>query len=136
MDKISNNTKKIKIIENKNGNILKFIDKNNKYFSGFGELYFSWIKKNSIKAWKKNKNITSVFIVPMGKVKFVLLENGKFKTYNIGENNYKLLRIKPKIWYGFKGIGRDNNLIVSLINKVHNNKNIERKNLEFFKYNW
>ncbi len=136
MDKIINNTKNIKIIKNSNGNILKGIDKNSIYFNGFGELYFSLIKKNSIKAWKKHNKITSVFFVPMGNVKFVLFNDGKFKSYNIGENNYRLLRIKPKIWYGFKGIGKDKNIIVSLINKVHNDKEMERKNLDFFKFNW
>ena len=133
MDKIINNTKKIKIIKNSKGNILKGIDKNNKYFLGFGELYFSWIKKNSIKAWKRHNKITSIFIVPVGHVKFVLFENGKFKSYIIGESKYKILRIRPNTWYGFKGISKNNNLILSLINQVHNDKEMDRMNLNDFK---
>ena len=39
--KIQNN----KIIRNKKGNILKFLNCKSKQFKGFGELYFSEIKK-------------------------------------------------------------------------------------------
>tara|TARA_X000000950_G_scaffold289404_1_gene412937 strand:- start:2949 stop:3359 length:411 start_codon:yes stop_codon:yes gene_type:complete len=136
MDKLNIISKKIPIIKNINGNILKGIDKNSDYFKGFGELYFSFIKENSIKAWKKHDNITSIFFVPIGNVKFVLYSNSKFKSYIIGENNHRLLRIKPKTWYGFKGMSQNNNLVVSLINKVHNDKEMQRKKLNFLKYSW
>ena len=31
---------KNKIIKNKKGDIIKFLDKNNKYYKSFGEIYF------------------------------------------------------------------------------------------------
>ena len=48
------NTKKIKFIKKKiishpNGNIMKYINKNDKNYLKFGEVYFSWIKKNNFK---------------------------------------------------------------------------------------
>ena len=43
--------KKVKIIDlkkinNKNGDVIKILDKNSKNFKKFGEVYFSKIKKN------------------------------------------------------------------------------------------
>ena len=44
-----------KIISNNKGNIIKIINKNNKEFIKFGELYFSEIKKSYIKGWNLHK---------------------------------------------------------------------------------
>ena len=35
----------LKIVKNIKGDVVKIIDKNNKSFKGFGEIYFSKIKK-------------------------------------------------------------------------------------------
>ena len=43
---------KKKLIKNINGDILKFINNKDKHFKQFGEIYFSFINKNKIKAWK------------------------------------------------------------------------------------
>ena len=65
----------LKIIENKNGNILHFLKNNEKSYKGFGEVYISTIKSNSIKAWKKHKKMTCNFIVPKGKIKIVVFDD-------------------------------------------------------------
>ena len=41
--------KDYKIIKNKKGNIIKFLNKKNKLFQGFGEIYFSELKVNKRK---------------------------------------------------------------------------------------
>ena len=41
----SPNIYKNKIIKNKKGSIIKFVNKKNKFFKSFGEIYFSEIKK-------------------------------------------------------------------------------------------
>ena len=61
---------KNKIIKNKKGEIIKFINKNNKYFSGFGEVYFSEIKKNKIKGWNIHYKYKCILTVPFGNVEF------------------------------------------------------------------
>ena len=73
---------KIKIIElkrkkNIKGQIIKIIDKNKNYFSGFGELYSSEIKKNRIKGWKKHNIMKMVIFVYKGKIKFNLIDKKK-----------------------------------------------------------
>ena len=45
------------LIKNKKGNIIKFISKDNKLLSKFGEIYFSEIKKGKVKGWNYHKNI-------------------------------------------------------------------------------
>ena len=41
-------------------------------FLSFGEAYFSSVEYKLIKGWKKHKKMTLNFIVPIGKIKFVI----------------------------------------------------------------
>ena len=70
---------KSQIIKNKNGDIKKFITKKSKIFNGFGECYFSEIKSNKIKGWKKNKTTNQMISVIQGKVVFYLSDDRKKK---------------------------------------------------------
>lgn len=125
------------IIKNLNGDIYKFLSKDSKLFSEFGEVYFSEIKKNKIKAWKMQKKITMNLIVPIGNVKFVFLDRNfnLLDIITIGKKNYKLLNIPPLIWYGFQGLS-EINLISNLINKTHNDNDMLRLGKNEINFDW
>ena len=126
--------KQIPLIE---GDVFHALKKTDNGFKGFGEIYFSRIKYKKIKAWKMHKKITSNLIVPFGNVEFALLdEDGQFKSFLIGEDNYKRLTIPPGIWYGFKGLGKDFSIIASIIDLVHDPFEMEKKDISSFKYDW
>ena len=132
---------KLKKINLSKGNVLKFIDKNNKNFIKFGEVYFYFVNYKSIKAWKMHKKMTLNITVPIGNVRFVLFEMKKNKVtkieeVKIGQNDYRLLTINPKIWYGFIGISKNPSMIVSLTNMLHDENEMVRENINFFDYNW
>ena len=67
--------KDYKIIKNKKGNIIKFLNKKNKLFQGFGEIYFSELKSKQTKGWNYHKNICTI-IVPIGEVYFQIFNQG------------------------------------------------------------
>ena len=79
----------MKIINLEKGDVLHYLKNSSKNFNGFGEVYFSKIKPNAIKAWKLHKKMTLNLIVPMGKVQFVFFsETTKaFRIEVIGEEN-------------------------------------------------
>ena len=66
---------KLKIIKNSSGDLLKYLDKNSKYFKKFGETYFTEIKKNKVKGWNYHKKFYSLITVPYGKVKFTFAQD-------------------------------------------------------------
>ena len=124
-----------KKIKNINGDIVKFIDKRDKNFRGFGEIYFSFINKNKIKAWKFNKTIHSNFIVPYGKVLVVVFDKEKnyIQKDILSYRNLNSLYLPPNFFYGFMGL-EEKSLIVNLINKNHNveaNNSIPKNFLDF-----
>ena len=53
---------------------MKFIKQNDKNYIKFGEVYFSWIKKNYLKGWKFHKKMHMNLTVPVGKIKFIFFD--------------------------------------------------------------
>ena len=73
---------KKKIINHPKGNIMHYIKKNDKNYVKFGEVYFTWIKKNSLKGWKLHKKMYMNLTVPVGHIKFTFLDE-RFKKKRI-----------------------------------------------------
>lgn len=135
---------KLKQIAHPKGDILHVLKKNENTFSEFGEAYFSFVKKNKIKAWKRHFRMTLNLSVPIGEVKFVLHDkrigsktfNNFFEIY-LSRNNYYRLTIPPNIWFGFKGL-KDENIILNISNILHDPQEQENKLHESceINYNW
>ena len=125
----------LKIIKNSKGDILKFLSKKDKFFRGFGEVYFSEIKKKKIKGWNFHKKNTCVITVPFGKVIFHLIDGRKkSKTFNqelkisIGRKRFKVLIIPPGIWFSFKSLN-NTSIITNFSNKVHSKIESKKSNI-------
>ena len=129
----------IKQISLPDGDVMHVLKKSEDSFSKFGEVYFSWIKKNKIKGWKKQQLNTMNLVVPIGMVKFVFfknkIHNGVFSII-IGEKNYKRITVPPNMWYGFKNMASKDSLILNFIDHEHDSNSVDNKNLEYFDYNW
>ncbi len=129
-----------KIISVGAGDVLHCIKNDSVGYINFGEVYFSEINSNCIKAWKKHKLITSNIVVPVGKVKFILVdetnEKLEYREYIMSKDNYYRLTIPPKVWYGFMGISSSTSLVVNIIDDKHNPLESESADLKKFKYDW
>ena len=134
---------KLKIINVNKGDVLRGLKSNEIAYNGFGELYFSEVNFGEIKAWKKHKKMIMNLIVPSGKVKFVFFDDRentlikkRFEEIIISKINYKRITVPPNIWFGFKGIGKENNLVVNLSNIEHSDDEVERKEINEINYKW
>ena len=55
-----------------------------------------------------------------GQICFHLPESkNKFRVENIGLSNYSRIIVPPGIWFGFKGLSKNNNLVSNLANIKH-----------------
>jgi dTDP-4-dehydrorhamnose 3,5-epimerase len=61
----------LKRISTEGGDVMHALNKSDKGFNGFGEVYFSWVEQGSIKAWKCHQRMTLNLAVPVGEVRFV-----------------------------------------------------------------
>ena len=126
MDKLKLFKSNIKF--NKKGNIYKYIEIS-KFFKKISEVYFSKVKKNNIKAWKKNKTSNQYFYVFVGKINLKIFDdrNRKNKMYNFilgSKSKYSKIFIPKNVWYGFKGL-ETNNIIVNSLSTLHKNCKME-----------
>ena len=125
----------LKIIDTEGGDVLHAMKKMDAGYIGFGEAYFSEIKFDSIKAWKRHKEMTLNFIVPHGKVRFVLFDDrenktGKFTKYILSRGSYYRLTVPPMVWVGFQGLDLDISTILNIADMPHNPKEVDRKKID------
>ncbi len=134
---------RIKIFKEKNifspkGNVLTYLKKGQKGYDGFGEVYFSTIKPNKIKGWKKHKKMSMNIYVIVGSVKFVFYDEIK-KTFLhkiLSDKKPQRLLISPNVWFAFQNISKKKSIIVNFSNIKHDDKEVLNKKLNTIKFNW
>jgi dTDP-4-dehydrorhamnose 3,5-epimerase len=126
--------KKINVI---GGDVLHVIKNTDNKFNNFGEAYFSFIKNDAVKAWKKHLQMTLNLTIPIGSAKFVFIDkNGNTRIEIIGETNYCLLTVPPGIWFGFKGIGAPHSLILNIADLIHDPDEVEHLAIDALNFDW
>ena len=132
----------LKQIHNSKGDILHALKKSDTSYNNFGEAYFSFVKYNQIKGWKKHNKMTMNLIVPIGEIKFVLYDDRdkksdpKIKEIIIGQSNYKRLTIPPNIYVSFKGISKNINLVLNVADIEHDPNESINLDLSDIAYEW
>ena len=133
----------LKIIKDHRGSVMHMIRNDNEVFEEFGEIYFSTIFENKIKAWHLHKEATLNYACVFGKVKLVLFDERKTsKTYGeyqellLSLDNYSLITIPPNIWNGFKGMNKESSIIANCLNLPHNEKEMVRLEIDDMRFNY
>ena len=133
----------LKIIDADNGSIMHVLKNSDNGYKEFGEVYFSTIVKDTIKAWKLHKRMTSNLIVPAGTVLFSFMDvrhesstlNQTFKII-LSQKPYFRLTVPPGIWFGFKGVSDDLNMICNVADIPHDPNEILRKDINEIEMDW
>lgn len=119
------------------GDVLHAMRTDSPGYNGYGESYFSKIEPGAIKAWKKHSEMTLNLVVPLGMVRFVFTDaDGNFLIKEIGEQNFARLTVPPGIWFGFKGLGNGESLILNISNILHDSNEVERKERHAIPFDW
>jgi len=118
------------------GEVLHVINSNTEQFNGFKEAYFSIINPGHTKAWKLHKKMTMNLVVPIGSVQFIFYTIEKELILNaiIGKDNYSLITVKPGVWFGFKGLSKEESYVLNIANIIHDPNEVERKPSSFLKF--
>lgn len=106
-----------KIISDERGKILHMLRSDDKNFKKFGEIYFSYVYPNQVKAWHLHKKMNLNYVSVYGKIKLVLYDDreksstkGMVQEIHISNENHLLISIPPLVWNGF--CAADNNLAI------------------------
>ena len=129
----------LKRIPTVGGDVMHALKNSDNGFNGFGEVYFSWVERGAIKAWKCHQHMTLNLVVPLGEISFVFHikdQENCFRTENIGEEKYVRLTVPPGIWFGFQGRGSSQSLLMNLADMAHDPDEVLRKKTSEIVYNW
>jgi len=128
----------LKIKKISSGDVMRVLQKKELKKWSFGEAYFSKIKFKKIKAWKYHLKMTLNLAVPFGRVKFVFYSQKEncFRIIEIGERKYLRITVPPKVWFGFKGMAKNESIILNIANAEYNSKEILRLKKNKIKINW
>ncbi len=113
-------------IDTPKGAVWHAMKKSDAGFGGFGEAYFSFVNKGEIKGWKKHLKMTLNIVVPIGAIKFCLIDDREESPTNemraefvISTEEYKRLTVPPGIWMRFEGLS-EHNMLLNLASMEHN----------------
>jgi dTDP-4-dehydrorhamnose 3,5-epimerase len=93
-------------VKHPKGDVFHGIKSSDIGYTAFGEAYFTSIIFGETKGWKKHTTMIMNIIVPLGIVRFHLLDETVKQTavYEVGEVNYTRLTIPAGSWVAFEGL--------------------------------
>jgi dTDP-4-dehydrorhamnose 3,5-epimerase len=116
------------------GKVMHMLRVDSPLFTRFGEVYFSVVNPGVVKAWKRHREMTQHLAVPMGKIRLVVFDDregsptrGNVEVLEIGEDNYRLVKIPPLLWYGFQGLSALPALIANCTDLLHSKEEVENR---------
>ena len=125
--------KPLRQILDERGKVMHMIRNDDPEFEAFGEIYFSVVYPGAIKGWHLHQSMTLNYAVPFGLIKLVLYDDrpesgtrGELIEIFTGPENYNLIRIPPKVWNGFKGVGTTPAIVANCSTVPHDPLEIER----------
>ena len=136
--------KKNQIVDDR-GIILHMLRVDDKNYKKFGEIYFSTINPNKIKAWHFHKLMTLNYAVVHGSIKLVLYDDrdesktkGTLQEIILSNENHYLVSIPPKIWNGFCSSNNKHAILANCSDIPHDKEEIIRLPFDDpkFPYKW
>ena len=136
--------KKNQIVDDR-GIILHMLRVDDKNYKKFGEIYFSTVNPNKIKAWHFHKLMTLNYAVVHGSIKLVLYDDrdesktkGTIQEIILSNENHYLVSIPPKIWNGFCSSDNKHAILANCSDIPHDKEEIIRLPLDDskFPYKW
>ena len=120
-------------IPDERGKIMHMLRADAPHFEKFGEIYFATAYPGVIKGWHLHKTQTQNYAVIHGIIKLVLFDNregspteGEIQEIYMGEHNYVLVCIPPKIINGWKCIGTKTAILANCATEPHDPDEIVR----------
>ena len=116
------------IINNKKGDIYKILGSANCSNFVKGDIYFSEVKPNIIKTWRKHKLLTCIIGAIYGEIEIKLKSslNEKTITMNLDLRNKKMVKIKPGTWYSFENKKNTSCMLFVALDVEHNDNEVVR----------
>jgi dTDP-4-dehydrorhamnose 3,5-epimerase len=124
--------RELRQIRDERGAVMHVLRADAPWFERFGEVYVSLVRPGAVKAWKRHRVMTQHYAVPLGSITLVIhddrpesADRGACAVIRTGGEHYGLIRIPAMLWYGFRGEGPGDALIVNCASHPHDRLEVE-----------
>lgn len=120
-------------IPDERGCVMHMLRADAPHFERFGEIYFSCVYPDAIKAWHLHARMSLNYAVVCGMIKLVIYDDrdgsptrGELMELFVGDQNYCLVHIPPGVWNGLKGYGDRMAIVANCATEPHDPGEIRR----------
>jgi dTDP-4-dehydrorhamnose 3,5-epimerase len=120
-------------IPDERGMVMHMLKETDPHFQRFGEIYFSVIFPDVIKAWHLHSRMTINYAVVAGNIKLVVFDQrpgsrtkGELQEIFVGQVNYQLVRVPPGVVNGFTAVGGERAVVANCADIPHDPGEITR----------
>ena len=120
-------------IADERGAVYHMLKATDPHFLQFGEIYFSTVYPDVVKAWKLHHRVTVNYACIFGRAKLVLYDErsasptrGGLKEVLLGPDHYVLVVIPPGVWNGFQGVSQPMAIIANCATEPHDPSEFDR----------
>lgn len=131
------------VIAHPDGDVLHAMRSDSRGFHGFGEAYFSTVRRGHKKAWKRHRLMTLNIVVPVGAIRFVIHDDragspsgGATQAFDLSLRRYRRLTVPPGLWMGFMGLNDGQNLLLNLADMPHDPDEADRRPVDAIACDW
>lgn len=141
------------------GDVLHALKSSDSDFCGFGEAYFSEVKKGVRKGWKRHKRMKLNIVVVSGAIRFIIYDDrqgsntfGQFHSLILsssgasysecelmnaeelnaamqGPGVYARLTVDPMLWMAFEGVAEGTSILLDIIPELHDPDEADKMDL-------
>ncbi len=119
--------KDLKLITDERGYLQEIMRNDDKFFTGFGQVYMTTTYPGVVKGWHYHDEQSDNVVCIKGMIKVVLYDDrknsqtkGQINQFFIGEQSPKLVHIPKGIHHGWKCVSADTAYIVNVPDKTYN----------------
>lgn len=125
-----------KIIADERGGVMHMV-KASEIEGPIAEVYFSIIKPQVNKGWKRHKRMWQRYAVPVGEIEFKFIDErpgsttfGSSFSTRVSRENHVLLTVPPGVWYSFQCVSDVEAIIVNAASLEHDSSEIETRSVD------
>jgi dTDP-4-dehydrorhamnose 3,5-epimerase len=104
---------------------------------GFGQVHVTTLFPGVVKAWHRHRRRRDVFAVVAGMVRLGLFDDrpdsrtsGELNQFFLGVHNPLRVSVPPGVWFGMKGLGTEEALVVVLTNSPYDERDPDEDRLD------
>jgi len=119
--------KKLKFIKDGRGKLMEVIRNDDSFFTRFGQAYVTTAKPGVVKAWHYHKTQDDNIALVSGRIRFGLYDaregsrtHGEVMDILMDEENPKLVHVPRGVYHGFKGLEREESMVMNVPTEAYN----------------